>query len=292
MSQTFSLVLTRRNQVGKSNVFRLKFSEQVTIREGTTMTLAESSVYNCFKNVHQYYGNNTFSINWLTTLSNFTIPDGGYSIDDLGSYIESVCFNANLFWYNGNNIVYPFSLKSNPTGYGAQIICIPIPSASEVSASSGSIKKPTSASWSFPVTKQTAILTLCNPLAVMLGYTNADGSVRVNFPSSAQPDIYSVDSPSAPDMKSVESIIIKCNFLNNAMLDADSCDTLAVISNNVGFGDLKEYKAPYKRDISVYPRPYQYLELILYDNEYRALDGRFLIDSDITFSIDLTMPPK
>jgi hypothetical protein len=291
MSQTFSLVLTRRNQLGKSNVFRLMFSEQVTIKEGTTMTLAESSIYNCFKNIHQYYGNNTFSINWLSTLSNFTIPNGGYSIDDLGSYIESVCFNANLYWLNGNTIVYPFSIKSNPTGYGAQIICIPIPSATEVSASNGAIKKPTGASWNFS-TKQTAILTLCSPLAVMLGYTNSDGSVQVNFPPVAQQNIYTFDSPSAPDMKSVEGIIIKCNFLNNAMLDANSCDTLAVISNNVSFGDLKEYRAPYKRDLSVYPRAYQYLELVLYDNEYRALDGRFLIDSDITFSIDLTMPPK
>lgn len=293
MSQTLSLVLTRRNQVNKSNVFRLMLSETAIIPDGTTMTLSEANIYNCFRNVLARYGNNTFSVTWINNQTyNFTIQDGGYSIDDIGSYIESVCFNANLFWYSGTSIIYPFSVKSNPTSYAAQIIAVPIPTTAEVTASNNSIKKPSNATWNFITQKKTATLTLVNSLSVMLGYTNADGSVQTSFPPSSQSSVYSVNSPSAPDMKSVESIIVKTNFLNNGILGADHMDTLAIVSNNVSFGDLKEYKAPYKRDLSVCPRPYSYLELQLYDNEYRALDGNFLIDSDITFSIDLTIPKQ
>ena len=166
-----------------------------------------------------------------------------FSIDDMGSYIESQCFNSGLYWISGTTIVYPFSVKSNPTAYGCQIICVTLPTTSEVTASSGSIKLPPGISfWSFPSTKRTGTLNLCSPLSVMLGYTNSSGVVQTSFPPTLQSTVYSVNSPSAPDMKTVESIIIKCNFLNNALLGADHMDTLAIISNNVSFGDLKNIK--------------------------------------------------
>jgi hypothetical protein len=220
------------------------------------------------------------------------IEDGGYGIDEIGSYLEAQCYNSGLWWQNGQEIVYPFSIKQNATGYACQIVCVPIPSQAQVTASNGSIKK-TSTAWTFPTNPTTATLTLCEPLAVMLGYVNGDSTTQRVFPTSgASNDVVSFNSTIAPDMKSVESIIVKTNFLNNNLLGQDHFDTLAIIANNVSFGDLKEYKAPYERNLSVSPGDYQYFDLILYDNEYRGLNSKYLIDSDITFNVQLNIPIK
>ena len=55
------------------------FSETAMIPEGTTMTLSEGNIYNCFRNVLARYNNNTFSVTWVNgTTYSFTIPDGGF----------------------------------------------------------------------------------------------------------------------------------------------------------------------------------------------------------------------
>lgn len=290
--ETMSVLITRKHQVGNSNMFRINFTESLTPPAGTIINLNSASVYNSFRNIHSRFGNNTFSISFLGTTYNITMENQGMNIDDIGEYIKSECFNRKLYWIQSNEIQYPFELLSNPTSYGSQFIALYIPSATDVSGSSNSIRKPDGATWNFPSSRVTAQLVMASPLAKMLGFVSESGVVQTSFPPSSLNTNYTVNSSSAPDMKmSYENILVKCNWLNNVLLGQDG-DILANITINASYGDLISFESKYNRGLTVVTRPYQNLTLALYDSEDNPLDSSVLFDRDVTFIVDLTFPKK
>ena len=194
--ETMSVILRRKNQVGNSNMFRIDFTVAFTPPAGTTINLNSASIYNSFKNIHTRFNNNTFTITFLGTSFNITMDNQGMNIDDIGTLFKVECFNRKLYWIVGNEIQYPFDLISNPTNYGSQLIVTYIPSASDVSASSGSIRKPDGATWNFPSTRVTPQIDLAVDLAKMLGFVESTGTVMTRFPPSSLTTNYSKNSMS------------------------------------------------------------------------------------------------
>jgi hypothetical protein len=214
------------------------------------------------------------------------------NIDDIGTLFKVECFNRKLYWIVGNEIQYPFDLISNPTNYGSQLIVAYIPSATDVTNSSGSIRKPDGSTWNFPSARVTPQIDLAVELSKMLGFVEASGTIMTRFPPSSLTTNYSKNSMSAPDMKmSYENIIVKCNWLTNAILGQDG-DSIAVITIDVAFGDLIRFESKYNRSLTCVSRPYSNLTLALYDSEDYPLNNEVLFDRDITLMCDITFPPK
>jgi hypothetical protein len=296
--ETISILLSRKNQVGKSNMFRMNFTSQIVVEEGTTINLQSFSCYNSFKNIGPFYQNDYFSVIWIDGQRyDFNITPQGCGIDELGNYIQSVMFSNKLYWIAGTsngqpNIVYSFEIQENPTLYGCDIVCLYSPSLTDVSASSGTISKPSGSTWSFQSQRVVPQLILAPNLARMLGFYTDNGTIQNQFPPTTNMNtVYNVGSFSAPDMKmNVENITIKTNWLSNALLGDDN-DTLALVPVTVSYGDLISYQAGYPRNLWVCPRPYNDLTLSLYDDNGASLADR-LYDRDVKFVVDITFKNK
>lgn len=286
MSKTFTIVLNSANQVGSSNVFRTEFVNAVEIPEGSVMTLNSASLYNCFFNISPRYNNQAFSIKWIDGVTySYTIPQGGYSIDTLGAYISSVCFNNGWYWYYNNQITYPINLSSNATFYSAQFILPNVPSQSDVSGNPTLYRSPIT---SFPSTRKTVQLTISSDLATMLGFPS-----QTLFPPTIQNTTYSKNSPSAPRMQKVFSVQLRSNWLFNPHFGADNNNNICQIPiGNVSFGSLCTYSGGYKRDLSINPITYRTFDIYLYDQDGNILDGSVFIDNECIFTVDVTIPNK
>ncbi len=133
------------NSGSNNNVFSSVFSQSIQL-DDWKIALVNLYMFNCFQNVTKSYGNNAFSytfFNGSTTLTrNVVLPDGIYSIDDLGNFLKYTMTENGDYLYNTTTLqsVFPLSLQSNATYYGAQLTSMSIDTTQYPTASGWIIK--------------------------------------------------------------------------------------------------------------------------------------------------------
>ena len=68
----------------------LKLTDKLDLRNQKSVALSNLSIYYTWKNTKSSYNNNKFKISAPTWSDEFELPDGSYSISDIGDYFEYI----------------------------------------------------------------------------------------------------------------------------------------------------------------------------------------------------------
>ena len=68
----------------------LKLTDKLHLRNQKSVALSNLSIYYTWKNTKSSYNNNKFKISAPTWSDEFELPDGSYSISDIGDYFEYI----------------------------------------------------------------------------------------------------------------------------------------------------------------------------------------------------------
>ena len=239
MSNSFNLILNNNNISainGFYNQLTYKFiNGSFTIKPNMKLQLVSAQVPYSFFNISSTLNNNTFSILWPKGASyityNVVIPNGFYSYADLSNYIIFYCKTNGLYLLDNNSVVQNFiSIQTNTTYYAVQLNLSVIPTTVPVN-------------WTNP-----ASLVLPNvastPKIVILDnkFQNYLGFLPGIYPPTTQTTNYMVLSNQIPLSSSTNSIIFRCNLINNNIsVPGDILDSIGIF--NTPFGNNINYQS-------------------------------------------------
>ena len=191
--------------------YELSFPSEINASGQTDYDIAiqSVSVFNNSFNISANQNNNTFSISWLGTTYNGTIPDGYYSVSDLNYTIQNFCIANNLYLINtsNNKNSYYVEVLANSIYYKLQLNTFLIPTSTQAAALS--LVKPAGATWSFPTTATTPTLTFGAKLGQYFGLPAG------TYPATPQTTQNTTYSTITPIVQTVNSYIFTCNIINS-----------------------------------------------------------------------------
>lgn len=258
------LVIINTANYNGGNKYTYRFPSGIKM-ENTKLSLYSLSMYNSTYNISSDLRNNTFSINWLGTVYNFTIPDGYYSIPDLNFYLQQQMLLNNLYLTvnNGGQNVFFVELVVNTVRYKAQLNCYYIPTSAN--ASLLGYTKPGSASWSYPSSNETPTISFCSGLLTLLGFK--DG--LISYPSVAQATNYTKVSDTYPVLSPIFNYIITCNLVESKFNNVPNI--LCQVPINASFGNLISLNNSQSQQINVRKGTYNEIVIQLWDQNYDIL---------------------
>ncbi len=143
---SFPIVLNSTNAVS-SNVFAIDLPTAIDL-DGFDCSLGTSYLYNSIYNITTTLNNNAYTLihpkNGGSDTISVTMPDGGYNISDLNTYLQYVLIQNGKYIVNnttGQNTYYCAWVLS-PTSYQVQFVSYPIPTSLPAGYTSGGMTFP------------------------------------------------------------------------------------------------------------------------------------------------------
>ena len=266
------------------NKFEYKIPSDTTFFDGTTVSLANFSIYNSFYNISSNLGNNTFRYVWnidTPTTHNITIPDGFYDIAGINYFIQYTMLSNNHYMIDSNgDFVYFIELVINNTAYATNLRFSQIPTSAE--ATTLSWTQPISPGWVFPASdSKTPEFIIGEEFGQLFGF--AAGT----FPSIVTDDI-TIQSSLNGRLQNVNSIIITTNLIDSPM--SKIRNLLDSINLTVEYGKILQYKASMNNDQLVYPGGYSTIVISLFNEKMQPLN---VIDIEgFLMTLIIKTPPK
>lgn len=238
-SNSFNLILNNNNIIqvnGFYNTFKYNFiNGSFIIKEGMKLQLVSAQIPYSFFNISSLLNNNTFVLKWPKGTGyvdyNVIIPDGFYSYADLSNFLIYYCKLNGLYLVDNNGVTQNFiSIQSNPTYYSVQINLTNIPITLPLNWSNP-------ASLQLPTTTKTPIIQILNnKFSEYLGFTPG------LYPPTTQSTSYMTLSNTTPRSSSTNSIIFRCNLINNNIsIPGDVLDAIGIF--NTPFGSNINYQS-------------------------------------------------
>jgi len=276
---TFNLVMNSNNVVTGSNNTRYSYTflnNNLTLLDEAEICVSNITIPYSWFNVTTAYANTTFSIIWTVGLTQIGIPltlqEGFYTVTTLNEAIQQLCIDNGLYLINvQGNYVYYLTLLYNPSTYGVQLICSLVPSSlpSGWTQPSGFFGYPT-----VPTTPQFVLVPESN-LYQILGFVN-----NAVYPSSPSLNPVSFLSTFTPIGSNVNSLIIRCNLVNNSVgFPSDILDTMPITGT---FGSNLNYSPYALKWLRISSGIYQKLEIQIVDQN---LNSMVILDSNVCISL-------
>jgi hypothetical protein len=297
----YNLVLNSSNVIGSNNTeYKYNFINGCfNINEGSEMCISQLVIpYSWFNINKQYYNNATLSYKWfygagLYNTYMVTFPNGFYTTSDLNNYLALYMISQNQYFYNsttGNNLYY-IEIVINTTYYANQIIFNPIPTSvpSGYTAPSAGFNYnngtnygyPSSSSYSY--TPQIIIANYIGSASIgsIIGFTSG------TYPPTLQLVAYNVLSNITPNSTPINSIIVRCDMVNNqCAMPSDILDTFSI---NSTFGSNIVYVPSYEKWVTIQEGTYNNMTVILQDQNFNTIEAN---DSNILIALSLRQGPK
>jgi hypothetical protein len=263
-------VLINNTHFVGGNTYMYTFHKPKEFKTGSKLSLQTFSIYNQSPNITPEYKNNTFSINWLGTVYNFTIPMGYYDVPALDNFLKYCCLANNLYVTQQSGQPYYFiNMIANSIQYSGQINFITIPNSAQATVLKYTL--PSGASWTWPSTAVTAQITLSEGLGKTLGFTT------LTLPSSASNANVSKISEVTPVLSPVYLYTCTCNLLNSSMSVFNELFFQQSL-RGVGYGGLIESANTGYCELDIQPATYANIILRFYDQNYNPLK---IIDNEM-----------
>jgi hypothetical protein len=273
-----TIVINSSNYIQNSgNRFVYRFPNTVKFDVGSSIAVANISMYNSIQNITIKRGNNILVFNWLGVDYTFNIPEGYYSISDLNFYLQQQCIIRGLYMTanQGSDNVYFIELIVNSIRYATSLNFYVIPTESEATAKG--YVKPTNATWAFPATTQTPRLTFGQSFGNLLGMTF--GTYPLANPQTTNIQILSTETPV---ISPTDSLILTCNLLNSKYsIPSDVFFTLPLSSS---VGSLIAFNNSTLVYNSISPQMYSTLEITFYSQNFQPV---FLLDRELVLQISI-----
>jgi hypothetical protein len=220
------------------------------------MALSSVNLFYSWFNVSSAFNNNSFSFTFTTGAGtatyNVTIPDGYYSVSDLNSYLQFFMINNGLYLVNGSGAnIYYIELVENASQYALQLNCYPFPTALPAGWTNP-------AGLTFPAVASTPQLIVPNT-----GFSTWSGITSGTYPAVIQASTYSKISDTTPKTTPVESVLMRCNIIENRVSNPPDI-IYSFSASGVGFGNL------------IQSSPYEYLYLDVADGYFSSLVIEFV----------------
>lgn len=227
---SYNLVINSKNVSNSlNNQYRYDFiNGSFEIPEDSEIMITSLQIPYSWFNISTRYNNNSFRIYWPAGDTNVsytvTLPDGFYTTTSLDAYIQQFCIEKGLYLIENStqNYIYYVSVKYNVTYYANQIILKTVP----ISLPAGFTAP---ANWAgYPnIAPRTPSIQILpdNEFYKFLGFK--PGAYGVSSPTN-----YSKNSTFAPLGSNVNSLVIKCNLVNNNISSqTDIVDSFAINGN-------------------------------------------------------------
>ena len=207
------------------------------------------------------------------TFNTLTLTDGNYNISTLNTALQNYMISKNQYLTQtstGNKVFY-INLSTSSTTYTDQFILTPIPT---------SLPSGYTAPTGFPYSANNYIpqIVISNytgyySLGYLIGFT---GGIYPSAPTSTATTIL---SNTIPNLSIVNSIVVRCNLVNNAVsIPTDVLDTFSL--SGVSFGNNIVYTPTYEKWIQIKDGNYDTMFVYFQDqnfNEIIANDNNVMI---------------
>ena len=257
-----------------NNMYRLKLPKAVEFKKGDKLSLYSFSMYNSFYNISaSQYGNSNITFTWFdSTVYNWTIPDGYYSLSDLNLWLQQQFILNKLYCVNSNNSqnIYFTVFQTNSVLYKAQIDVYFMPSSTN--AALYGYQKPEGATWNFPATNTMVRITINENLKKYFGF-----STQTTFGIITPVQNMNYLSDVCPSISRVFSIYLGCNLITSDFNQIGNLFSQFPIS--ASYGNLIKIESPIDSLISIKEGIYSEITITLWDQENRPL---IFIDTELT----------
>lgn len=209
MSSSYPLILNQSNLIeGTTNSYRYKFSTNVDM-SNIDIGLGACNIWFSWRNITQAKINNQFSIIHPTLAGNdtlnITIPDGGYSIEDLNNYLRFYLISNGYYIQSDSTneqIVYA-EFKVNASIYSIDFVSYSLPTSLPTGYTTGS-------AITFPTTTRAPQLVVSQPnFGVVIGYSVG------TFPAVQQTVLTTTNSTLVPIVSDVSNVIMTLDSADN-----------------------------------------------------------------------------
>jgi hypothetical protein len=269
------LVLNSNNVVAGSNntTYQYKFSRNMMIKDEAEMAISSVTIPYSWYNITARYANNIVAIYFPVTFGSaplsITFDDGFYTVTDINARIQQECIKEGFYLINASGqYVYYLTLLYNPTTYGVQLICQPVPTSLPAGWSAP-------ANWNgYPPTPTTPNLIITNAeFGKLIGFTTGTYPSSVSFPT-----YYNVLNTFTPVGSNINNLIVRSSLVDNEIgFPTDIVDSLAITSS---FGENINYVPPVLKWVKISAGIYQYFNITFVDqnlNSIYALDNNVCI---------------
>ena len=279
---SFTLVLNSNNVVpnGSNSKLQYKFIEGgINIPDGAEMCLLSATIPYSFFNVRSdYYNNSSFSYKWPVNnvMTSFTVlmPNGFYNVNDINNFMQSVFIANGHYLVNSSGLyVYYLTMQYNISYYAVQVVCYPIPTSLPSGYTNPSnVTVPTVAT-----TPELIIGT--NNFGAIIGYKTG------SYPATVQSTTQSFLSNITPNASPVNSLIIRCNLVdNNAVMPSDILTSMPI---NGVFGSNLNFSPTFGHFVKLKAGKYANLNMEIVDqnfNQVLASDPNLIITLLLRFN--------
>ena len=282
---SYTLLLNSSNVIGSNkNTYQYNFIAGSFHSKNCEMAVGSLAIPYSWYNITSVYGNNTISITFpylaTTTTLSITLPDGFYSVSDINNYISLQCRNAGLYLVNTDGTyLYYFQVYTNTTYYTNTVVLSLVPTYASAISSGYSV--PSSGYWStvsgngLPTTTSTPSFTLASTGSIntILGF--ATGTYASSTTTSK-----SINGTITPVGSTVNSLVMRCNLLNNNIaMPSDILDTVPIDSS---FGSNINYNPSFEKWIDIRDGTYNSMTITFQDQSFNTLYAQ---DSNISLAL-------
>ena len=195
-----------------------------------------------------------------------TLPNGFYEVSDINNYLQNVMISRGQYLVNGGGNIYYISLTVNPTYYSNQLLATVLP-LSLPSGYTNPINPITgSPQFGYPltaITPQLRVLSSSPAFGSIIGYTPG------LYPPTPAAVSYSTIGNITPNATPVNSLVIRCNLVNNdAGFPTDILDSMPITG---AFGTNINYAPNYEKWIKISAGTYYSLTLSFQDQNFNTV---------------------
>lgn len=273
---SFPVLIDSTNAINQ-NQFRVSLANTTDLSQ-FDVSVGQAFVYNSWNNISSQFNNNTFQLTIPTSgapvTTTLTIPDGGYNISDLNSYLQFWLITNGFYLTNsatGLNQYYA-AFELSPTSYSVQFISYPMPTSLPAGYVSGGMTFPAAANQHYQLT------VLPNNFRDLIGFNSGTyPTVPTNVGVQTKPSDY------APNVATVSVVQMRLSCCNSPFSDNNQLlHTFA--SGGVPFGALIDAGSSYDQRVPC-SGSHRDLTLTLTDQLGRSLQ---LIDKNIVVKLLFT----
>jgi len=277
---SFNLVLNSNNVVSGSSNSRYSYTflnNNLAILNEAEIAISNITMPYSWFNITAAYNNQTFNIIFpigisASQLFPVIIPPGFYTITQMNEYLQQLSILLGLYLIDNNgNYVYYITFLYNPVTYGVQLICSLVPTSLPAGWTQPS-------NWfGFPTlsrTPQVELLATSN-FYQLIGFANG-----VLYPTNQDLVDRSFISTTTPIGSNINSLVIRCNLVNNPVgFPSDILDTMPITAT---FGSNINYSPPALKWVRLAAGTYQKMEIQFVDQN---LNSMTILDSNVCISL-------
>lgn len=273
---SFPVLIDSTNAINQ-NQFKVSLANTTDLN-AFDVSVGQAFIYNSWNNISSNFNNNTFTLTIPTSgasvVTTLTIPNGGYNISDLNSYLQYWLITNGYYLTNtatGLN-QYFAAFELSPTSYSVQFISYPLPTSLPAGYVSGGMTLPISSNQHYQLT------VLPNNFRDLIGFNSGTyPAVPTNV------GVQTKQSDYAPNVATVSVVQMRLSCCNSPFSDnSQLLHTFA--SGGVAFGALIDAGSSYDQRVPC-AGSHRDLTLTLTDQLGRPLE---LIDKNIVVKLLFT----